>query len=211
MNNDFPTDVINRLTTNALERLKHHEDTLTNPTTSTQHTIDDSTSNFRYFKFDYIPNVTKKIERVLNSNIDQNIKFGIGGRNKIHRILHTRLKTDIPLNDKCNLVYKIDCQNCNMSYISQTKQKLSKRIAQHKYTIQKKTPGTTALSEHATNQQHHLDFDNTKVVCYEDNYKKRLIKESIAINCTDNSMNFVEDANVLHYTYKNIITRVHKR
>src|SRR5205814_685951 len=46
-----------------------------------------------------------------------------------------------------NVVYKIDCKKCDLSYIGQTAQYLSKRIAQHKYAVDGKWKKKSALAE----------------------------------------------------------------
>ena len=39
-----------------------------------------------------------------------------------------RGKDRLPINNKTEVVYKLDCKNCNASYIGQTKRHLSTRV-----------------------------------------------------------------------------------
>ncbi|KAI4476868.1 hypothetical protein M0804_013195 [Polistes exclamans] len=64
--------------------------------------------------------------------------------------IYTKLKDKVDKFEKSNLVYKIPCE-CEKSYIGQTKQKLKKRLDQHKNDckpINISKTNTTALAEH---------------------------------------------------------------
>lgn len=102
--------------------------------------------------------------------------------------LFSRLKDPVPHLDQSDVVYRIDCLNCNQCYVGQTKQHLHKRIYNHTYSIECKDLTKSALSEHALTLGHKFDFDNTTIVAKESNYYHRLIKEmtNIVRNTTCN-------------------------
>ncbi|KAI4461022.1 voltage and ligand gated potassium channel [Holotrichia oblita] len=85
-------------------------------------------------------------------------------------------------------VYKLDCKDCNKCYIGQTKQYLKKRIYNHQYTVTHNVTGETALSKHSKDRRHNFDFQNTKILKKENNYKKRLIYEMIYIKKDENAV-----------------------
>ena len=73
-----------------------------------------------------------------------------------------------------NLVYKMDCLNCDGTYIEQTKQYLKSRIYEHEYSIRTKNTECTMLANHSTNNQHNVDFSNPKILDKEHNLEKKI-------------------------------------
>jgi hypothetical protein len=99
-------------------------------------------------------------------------------------------KTDI-LTRK-NVLYKVQCEQCPVKYIGQTKQSLGKRLIQHsdacirsgKTSVRalrgdKKTDNGLALHQKTTG--HIFDFESVEVIEKEENYWKRIILEGIHI------------------------------
>ncbi|KAI4489735.1 hypothetical protein M0804_003917 [Polistes exclamans] len=89
--------------------------------------------------------------------------------------IYTKLKDKDDKLEQSNLVYKIPCE-CEKCYVGQTKQKLKKRLDQHrndsKPTNAQKT-NTTALAEHHFKTGHIFKFDETKILDKEDNWKHK--------------------------------------
>ncbi|KAI4461480.1 atp-binding cassette abc transporter-related [Holotrichia oblita] len=119
--------------------------------------------------------------------------------------LFTNLKTPIKHDNQSNVVYKLDCKDCNKCYIGQTKQYLKKRIYNHQYTATHNVTAETALSKHSKDRRHNFDFQNTKILKKENNYKKRLIYEMIYIKKDENAVNFRTDIDNLSVIYNNLI------
>ena len=80
------------------------------------------------------------------------------------------------LQESC-VVYKINCKDCEVGYIGQTKQQLGKRINGHKYDKKE----VTALHQHQTNLNHNFDFENAKVLARESNDFTRTLLEMVFI------------------------------
>lgn len=87
--------------------------------------------------------------------------------------LFSKLKDKIPLKEKSNVVYKIDCINCEKNYIGQTKRTLKSRITSHKSDIRVK-PDACALSQHVNQTGHSMDFQNAKVLTTEKKFFKEM-------------------------------------
>lgn len=102
------------------------------------------------------------------------------------------------------VVYKIKCKDCDASYVGMSKRKLKKRIYEHKYAIKNSSP-TSALSEHVSQTNHKIDFDNTKIIDVENNYYKRTFSEMLNIHSQKNSLNRIEDTKNLKQIYKDSI------
>ena len=113
------------------------------------------------------------------------------------------MKNRIPIADSSKVVYKIDCMDCDKCYIGQTKNYLQNRINNHKNNVAKHQE-KTALATHALTNLHTFDFNNTKIISRESNYKKRLFIEMAHI-LNNKTVNFQTDTNNLSNIYYNII------
>ncbi|KAI4487261.1 hypothetical protein M0804_005410 [Polistes exclamans] len=85
--------------------------------------------------------------------------------------IYTKLKDRVDKLEQSNLVYKIPCV-CDKCYIGQTKQKLKKRLDQHKNDckpMNAQKSNITALAEHHFSTGHNFKFDETNILDKEDN------------------------------------------
>ena len=102
------------------------------------------------------------------------------------------MKDSIDIKKCSNIIYQISCLDCNGKYIEQTKQYLNKRIYGHKYSLTSNSE-STALSKHSKDLNHQFDFNNVKILDFEEHYNKRLLKEMINIKKEKNSISFRTD------------------
>ncbi|KAI4481669.1 hypothetical protein M0804_009190 [Polistes exclamans] len=124
---------------------------------------------------------------------------------KINSIF-TKLKDKVDKLEQSNLVYKIPCV-CDKCYIGQTKQKLKKRLEQHKNdckSINAQKSNITALAEHHFITGHNFKFDETDILDKEDNWYKRNISEMYHIT-NNNTVNYRTDTNNLNNIYNEIL------
>lgn len=96
--------------------------------------------------------------------------------------------------------------DCPSTYIGQTKQYLNKRIYNHKYSINNDVNGETALSKHAKQFNHKFNFDDTKILVKENNYRKRLLLEMVNIKKDKNAINFKTDIENLSFLYNGLLS-----
>ena len=139
-----------------------------------------------YTTLPYIQGVSEKIKRVLSTDVGIKVSF------KPYKTLKHFLpnpKDKIPVNQKTGLVYQIPCLNCNKVYIGETKRTLHTRKKEHCTAIRKNQPNKSALCEHAMDNDHLIDWNNAKVLHYEQNYYERLFVESWHINKNVDSIN----------------------
>lgn len=160
--------------------------------------------NFNYISLPFVPNISLQIEKVLNKF---HIKTAFKNHNTIGKNFFNNLKDNIHITSESNIIYQIDCINCNANYIGQTKQTLKNRLYQHKNSIKKKisTPNkpNTALSDHAVNNFHNFNFNSPKILHRENNLNKRLIYEMIEIKKSPKSINYKTDIEHLNSVYYN--------
>lgn len=104
-----------------------------------------------------------------------------------------------------NVVYKINCVDCEASYVGQTKRLLKNRIKEHMYNIKSDPSKYTIISEDMVNHDHTFDWDNIRILDFEPNYHKRLISEMIHIKEQKMGINSKKDTELLYDSYSDIL------
>ena len=115
----------------------------------------------------------KEMEKFINHLFKQhntNVIYSIN--NKLNNIIKLG-KDKTKISDNVNVVYKINCKNCDASYVGQSGRRLDVRIKEHtqKYINQ---DNNSSLYTHATNNNHDIDLTNIKILDTECNRGKRL-------------------------------------
>ncbi|XP_043478403.1 uncharacterized protein LOC122508871 [Leptopilina heterotoma] len=105
--------------------------------------------------------------------------------------------------DKTNVVYKFDCKDCPATYIGETKRSLQTRINEHK-----KVNDNSVVYRHRLNFNHDFDWENTKILDNEPNFKKRRISEMIHIKTNHSTINRKEDIFTLNKTFFPLLRRM---
>ena len=116
-------------------------------------------------------------------------------------------KDKIPKELSSIIVYSVPCKgdDCKAVYIGQTKRFLKKRLREHKNNIRESPNKQNALTKHAIEKDHFFDFDKTKILANEQNYKKRLLLEMCHIVGTDDAVNLRTDVENLSKIYNPIL------
>jgi len=55
-----------------------------------------------------------------------------------------------------NVVYKISCDNCDASYVGQTKRQLKTRLQEHASDINRRSKSPSVISNHRIDHNHNL-------------------------------------------------------
>ena len=120
---------------------------------------------------------------------------------KLVQILSSH-KDKIQSNKRQGAIYQIPCKDCNMVYIGETKRSFETRKKEHIRDIRNahSKPAnikdiTTALCKHAINLHHDIDWNNSQILEFETDYRKRRFIESFFIKNVPNTMN---DINLFH-------------
>ena len=85
------------------------------------------------------------------------------------------MKSPVPLLNKSNVVYKINCIECNEFYIGMTKRSVHIRLKEHK------TRHYSAVFKHIHEHNHNIDFEHPKILCNDSNKMRLLVKETLSI------------------------------
>jgi len=80
-----------------------------------------------------------------------------------------------------NIMYKIFCNDCNASYVGQTKRQLKTRTNEHVKNIRLDESKHSVVIKDMLENEHSFDWINIKIMDHETNYFKRLISELINI------------------------------
>ena len=138
-----------------------------------------------YVTLPYVKGTTEAISRVLN-------KAGFKVAMKPCRTLRDQLvapKDKVDTLDKAGVVYQIQCEECDASYIGHTSKNLKDRVKQHKSATDKGKTHDSAIAEHAWTSHHTIRWDDVKVLDQESVDKRRIIKESLHIRSKGPQMN----------------------
>jgi len=103
-----------------------------------------------------------------------------------------------------NVVYKINCHDCNVSYVRQTKRQLRTRAKEHHNNMKSDKSKHSVISEHMLNCNHSFDWNNVNILDSEPNYNKRLrcyISEMLYIREQSNGINSQKDTEFLDDAY----------
>jgi len=103
------------------------------------------------------------------------------------------------------VVYKIDCLNCNSSYVGQTKRQFKMRIKEHTSDINKKNSVLSVVSNHRLEYNHDMNWDDAVILDIEPSYTKRIVSEMVHIKRQCNGLNKQSDTDLLPEVYLPII------
>lgn len=182
--NNYPTYIINNLIQSYLKTKNKSEEN------------DKTKKDTIFYSVPYIPKLTET--KTLKNIISDNTATIAHKSNKTIRTLFSNNKTKLEKTKICNVVYEIPCtgnenESCNLVYIGTTKRRLGTRINEHKADTAKRK-GTTALSLHAKEYNHKMDFENVTILDREKRANKRYTLESLRIQQKiQRTMNTKED------------------
>ncbi|XP_067633775.1 uncharacterized protein [Eurosta solidaginis] len=183
--NDYPKKLIYRLLNKYQAQNNNTNTSNTQISTNNQQ----QQTDIKTFSISYYQNITQKITKKLKAYTN-NIRFAFKNRNNVGKLYKT-IKDNIPTKKQKNIVYKIDCVDCQRkkSYIGTTSQQLYKRLGQHSKDVENKRTEKSALAHHAITFGHKFDFDNAKVIARETNWQKRMLLEEIHIKADKQCVN----------------------
>ncbi|KYN39275.1 hypothetical protein ALC56_06352 [Trachymyrmex septentrionalis] len=102
-------------------------------------------------------------------------------------------KDKIKKDELSNVVYQINCKDCDYSHVGQTKRKLKTRLKEHINDLKKPANSHSVISNHRFDTDHVMDWDNAKILDSERSHYKRLVSEMIYIKMQKNGLNKQSD------------------
>lgn len=153
--------------------------------------MDSNNNNRRIFDFSsffvipYVKEVSEKFSTILKKH---NLKLVYSCQNKLDKFIKTGKDIIDPMS-QCGVIYKINCNDCDASYVGQTKRRLISRIKEYLSDINKKTGSPSVISSHRLDFDHDFKWDKVRIWDREMSYGKKLISEMIHIKRQSNSLN----------------------
>ena len=120
--------------------------------------------------------------------------------------LLTNVKDKDEPNNRQGAIYKIECSDCQASYIGETGRNLNTRLTEHKRAT-RNGDVNNHISEHHRQTNHRIDWDSAKCLTYSTNYFQRLTLESWFTNLEQTPLNRCQQ---LPAPYKRLINDVNK-
>lgn len=155
----------------------------------------------RFVTLPNVPILTMKLTPILQQVCDGKIVFK---SIKTVKNCYTKLKDKTPTLQQSGVVYLIPCQECPLQYIGQTSRNLSGRITSHRSDIKRKVT-SCALSKHAVDTKHAINYDQVQILDIERNSFKRTFLEMVRIAQTEETMNYRKDLDKLSYIYSHLL------
>ena len=168
--------------------------------------IIDSESSVSYFSVPYVQSLSERFKDITK---DLDVRISYFSLNKLNRFIRTH-KDSLCETSKSNVVYKINCKDCDASYVGQTGRQLRTRIIEHKNQIKHNTANHSVITDHRLKFDHDFLWDDVEILDSEPIYHKRAISEMLFINRQKNSINLQTDTAGLHASYVPVINRLSK-
>jgi hypothetical protein len=157
----------------------------------------------RFFTVPYISSVSEKFLS-FPIKYDCNVAFTIPF--KLNKFITTG-KDHIDRLSCNDVVYKINCKDCESSYVGQTKRQLKTRVSEHIADI-RKSSSPSVITKHRIAENHEFDWENVEILDKEPSFVKRSISEMLYIKKQHNGLNKQSDTELLPNEYLPILQRI---
>jgi len=195
--NGYPLNLIFSTIRKRLHaRFSHHKPLIFSQTNNPHKT------RTSYFTIPYISSITKKFIQYFKNCIFV-CKLAFTCYNKLNKFIKVH-KDSLPITFRSNVVCKINCLNCDASYVGQTKRTLIKRIDEHRNHIRRDSTQPSVITNHRLECSHDFDWDGVEVLDEELNLNKRLVSEMIHIKKQKQGLNLKKDTELLHPIYNDL-------
>ena len=117
----------------------------------------------------------RQLERLMNNIAPWTKLYAIfKPSNKFQKL--SKLKETVPILNRSNVIYKINCSSCNDFYVGLTTRRLHKRLDEHKKRE------FCSVYKHNSQKDHIIDFENPKILATDHKKQRLQIKETLCIN-----------------------------
>ena len=158
----------------------------------------------RYISTPYISGTSERVNKILK-------KYDIILSNKPSNTLYKKfnnLKDPLPINAKTNVVYQLNCDNCNKVYIGETRKKVKERVNQHNAAVRNKYD-LSLVYKHCNDNNHSINFNDPKVLIQNNNVRSRLFLESFFTNNNPQAYNrCIQYSEIYAPTVNDIISKI---
>ena len=198
--NDYPLNIIEKFINKRLFHINYRNLPQHFSPTNKHNNNNENFLNKNIACFPFHNTLNNKLKSTLRKH---NISLINKTTNKFNKYI--RLGKDrLDKGDIANVVYKIDCKDCDSTYVGMTSRPLKKRQYEHQYCIKNKDD-RSPLFLHKEETGHDFDFKKIKIIDNVKNNFTRRFSEMLHIHYFDNTLNRTEDTNFLKQSYKDSI------
>ena len=133
----------------------------------------------------YVEGTSENLRRILRSHKTRST-FYI--ENTLLKLL-CKPKDRIATEDKSNIVYKIDCSNCEAVYFGESKRSLKSRSDEHKRSVRNCDCDKNEIAKHCWEADHNFNWDQKNFIDRESRLIPKKIKETIHSLKNPNNIN----------------------
>ncbi|XP_071576680.1 uncharacterized protein [Temnothorax nylanderi] len=195
LNNSFPIEIIDKRINARLKTLKN-----------TVERVDATRNEFdarHCITVPYVKGVSEDIRRIFDT-VHLDTIYTIP--KKLEGIIKSG-KDKLDKDNETELVYKMDCSDCDAIYIGQTKRHLITRVKEHQKDIKKHDSNHSVVSKHRVSCGHNFKWAETDIIHKEKNTKKREIADKMfLIKKHSNTINLKKDTENLNPIYDKVIS-----
>ncbi|BHF64099.1 hypothetical protein SprV_0200709800 [Sparganum proliferum] len=130
----------------------------------------------------YIAGLSEEFARLVS-------EFGIGVAHRPEATIRRQLmqpKDPIPINQKSGVIYRIDCNCGQASYVGETGKQVRTRLREHELAV-RRNDKLSLVAAHASTPGHAFDFECVRILGQSDNRVARLLQE--AWHSTEDAIN----------------------
>ncbi|BHF71335.1 hypothetical protein SprV_0401439200 [Sparganum proliferum] len=121
----------------------------------------------------YIAGLSEEFARLVS-------EFGIGVAHRPEATIRRQLmqpKDPIPINQKSGVIYRIDCNCGQASYVGETGKQVRTRLREHELAV-RRNDKLSLVAAHASTPGHAFDFECVRILGQSDNRVARLLQEA---------------------------------
>ena len=155
----------------------------------------------KFFTIPYVNTISERFIPIVNMF---NCKLAFTIPNTLRSFIR-RGKDDLEHVQSQNVVYRISCDDCDASYVGQTKRQLKTRLHEHVSDINISSKSPSVISNHRMVENHNFKWDKVEILDIEPSYNKRLISEMVHIKKQKHGINRQNDTESLPDLYSDII------
>ena len=123
----------------------------------------------------YVEGTSEKLWRILRFHKIRSTSYT---KNTLHKLL-CKPKDRVATEDKNNIVYEIDCSNCQAVYFGESKRSLKSRSDEHKRSVRNCDCDKNEIAKHCWEADHNFNWDQKKVIDRESRLIPWKIKETM--------------------------------
>ena len=123
----------------------------------------------------YVAGTSEKLRSILRSQKRRSTFY----TEKTLRKLLCKPKDRVAPEDNNNIVYEIDCSNCQAVYFGDTKRSLKSRSNEHKRSVRNCDCDKNEIAKHCWEADHNFNWDQKKVIDRESRLIPRKTKETM--------------------------------